>query len=111
MKSARNEIVIKARELRRAMSLPEGLLWQVLRKRPGGFKFRRQHPVGPFVLDFYCAARKLAVEVDGMSHNMGDNPSRDLRRDAYLRQLGLRIVRFDAADVLRGMDSVVKVIL
>ena len=111
MDRAPNETVVMARELRRAMTLPEGLLWQILRKRPGGFKFRRQHPVGPFVVDFYCAARQLAIEVDGESHNMGDRPARDARRDGYLRAQGLRIIRFDAADVFHNMDAVVKAIL
>ena len=52
--------VAKARQLRRQMSLPEALLWRLLRRAPDGIAFRRQHPIGPYVLDFYCAARKLA---------------------------------------------------
>ena len=111
MKRNANENILKARAMRRNMTLPEGLLWQVLRQRPGGFKFRRQHPVGPFVVDFYCPARHLAIEVDGVSHNMGDNPGRDVRRDAYLREKGLRVIRFDAADVLHNMDAVAHTIL
>jgi very-short-patch-repair endonuclease len=111
MRRNANENILKARALRRSMTLPEGLLWQVLRQRPGGFKFRRQHPIGPFIVDFYCPVRHLAIEVDGASHNMGDNPDRDIRRDAYLRELGLRIVRFDAADVLHNMDAVAQTIL
>jgi very-short-patch-repair endonuclease len=51
--------------LRRALTLPEVLLWQVLRSRPGGYRFRRQHPAGPYVLDFFCAAAGLCIEVDG----------------------------------------------
>ena len=86
-------------------------MWQVLRNRPAGFKFRHQHPIGPFVVDFYCAAKHLAIEVDGDAHNMGDNPQRDVRRDAYLRDLGFRVVRFDAADVLHNMDGVAQAIL
>jgi very-short-patch-repair endonuclease len=111
MKHAPNRSVIKARELRRTMSLPEGLLWQVLRRRPGGFKFRRQHPLGPFIVDFFCASRHLAIEVDGIAHDMGENPMNDAIRDAYLREHGIRIVRFAAKDVLRNMNGVVKVIL
>ena len=53
-----------AKKLRSEMTLPEGKLWIELRKRPGGYKFRRQHPAGHFVLDFYCAAVRLAVEVE-----------------------------------------------
>jgi very-short-patch-repair endonuclease len=111
MRRASNKNVLRARELRRTTTLPEGLLWQHLRQRPAGFKFRRQHPIGPFVVDFYCAAKRLAIEVDGDVHNMGDNPQRDVRRDAYLRDQGFRIVRFDAADVLRNLDGVAQAIL
>jgi len=61
-----------AKQQRRSMSLPEVLLWQQLRKRDQGLRFRRQHPAGPYVLDFYCPSIKLAVEVDGEAHARGD---------------------------------------
>jgi very-short-patch-repair endonuclease len=61
----KNETVLRARALRRSMTLPEGMLWQVLRKRPEGYKFRNQHPIGRCVVDFYCAATRLVIEVDG----------------------------------------------
>jgi len=93
------------------MTLPEGLLWQELRKRPGGFKFRRQHPFGPYVLDFFCASKSLAVEVDGFSHAVGDRPQRDVARDEWLREQGIRTIRFDAKDVLDDMPSVLRMIL
>jgi very-short-patch-repair endonuclease len=58
----------RARELRRQMSLPEIVLWQALRKaRLGGLRFRRQHPIGPYIVDFYCPAARLAIEVDGFA--------------------------------------------
>jgi hypothetical protein len=60
----------KARKLRKALSLPEGLLWRELRRKAGGVKFRNQHPVGPYVIDFYCAAAKLGFEIDGIAHDM-----------------------------------------
>ena len=64
-----------ARRLRRALSAPEARLWSRLRERaPGRPVFRRQHPIGPYVLDFYCAKARLAVEIDGASHDMGDRP-------------------------------------
>ena len=105
-----NETIVRARELRRSMTLPEGLLWIELRKRPGGFKFRRQHPFGPHVLDFFCASEKLAIEVDGASHDMGDRPQRDLARDAWFRTHGIRTMRFNATDVLDDMESVIRMI-
>ena len=94
----------QARQLRRTMSLPEVLLWQELRKPD--LKFRRQHPVGPYVLDFYCAAAKVGVEVDGIVHEMGEQPKKDKMRDGWLRQQGIRIVRVPAVQVLRSASDV-----
>ncbi|NTS66208.1 DUF559 domain-containing protein [Sphingomonas sp. HHU CXW] len=88
------------------MSLPEVLLWQRLRRRSAGVKFRRQHPFAGYVLDFYCPAFRLAVEVDGEAHDRGDRPLRDARRDAVLQANGLTILRIAAADVLRDPDAV-----
>jgi very-short-patch-repair endonuclease len=79
-----------ARRLRRKLSLPEGLLWRELRGKPDGVKFRKQHPLGKYALDFYCAAAKLAVEVDGIAHDMGDRPARDEARDDIVRAQGPR---------------------
>jgi very-short-patch-repair endonuclease len=101
MKDHTPQALLAARKLRRQMSLPEGLLWQQLRHRPMGLKFRKQHPVGRFVVDFYCAQKKLVIEIDGISHNMGDNPARDVARDELLRTLGLEIIRIPAAAVLK----------
>lgn len=106
----RNAVVMRAREQRRRPTLPEGLLWQILRQRPDGFKFRRQHPFGWYVVDFYCPAARLVIEVDGEAHSMGDNPQHDLRRDRWLQEQGLRVVRFNAADVMNDLDSVVTAI-
>jgi very-short-patch-repair endonuclease len=103
--------VTKARKLRREMSPPELLLWQVLRTRPGGLKFRRQHPVGPYVIDFYCAKIRLAVEVDGAAHDMGSNPAHDAQRDRWLENHGVRSVRLLAADIFRDMEAAVTRIL
>jgi len=98
----RNAAVLRARELRRNTSLPEGLLWQILRTRPGNLKWRRQHPFEHCTADFYCPAAKLVVEVDGDHHSMGDKPDADARRDVGLIIEGLRVLRFDAAEVLEG---------
>jgi len=92
--------VKRARQLRREMSLPERLLWQQLRLRPAGLKFRRQHPIGPYVVDFYCSAVSLAIEIDGKSHDMGDNPVRDMERTNFLKENGHRVLRVSAQRVL-----------
>ena len=93
------------------MSLPEVLLWRELRRKAGGFKFRKQHPVGPFVLDFYCAAVKLAIEVDGIAHEMGDRSERDERKLAFLETQGIEVLRLAATDVLRSSSETAEAIL
>ena len=73
------QTIAHARRLRRALSPPEARLWNRLRERaPGLPTFRRQHPIGPYVLDFYCAKARLAIEIDGMSHDVGGRPEREL---------------------------------
>jgi very-short-patch-repair endonuclease len=93
------------------MSLPEAYLWQSLRRRPDGLKFRRQHPFERYTADFYCAAAKIVVEIDGASHDMGDNPKRDHLRDACMREQGLQVLRFNADDVMKDVESVITAIL
>jgi very-short-patch-repair endonuclease len=80
---APSKTIAAARSLRRTLSLPEAMLWVRLRGRASGSPaFRRQHPIGPYVLDFYCAKARLAIEIDGLRHDTGDGPQRDPRRDA-----------------------------
>jgi very-short-patch-repair endonuclease len=95
-----------AKRLRADMSLPGVLLWQRLRGKPMGVRFRNQHPIGAYVADFYCASRRLVVEVDGIAHDMGDRPARDARRDEWLRKCGMEVIRVPASDVLRDADDV-----
>ena len=89
------------------MSLPEGLLWRQLRTRPGGFKFRRQHPAGVYVVDFYCAAARLAIEVDGFSHDTEEGARRDAARSHFLRSQGIATLRVPAKAVLGDIEVVV----
>ena len=103
--------VERARKLRRAMSLPEALLWKPLRGKPMGVKFRNQHPCGAFVADFYCHQARTIIEVDGISHDMGDQPEFDLERDQLLEACGLRVIRIPASDVLRDPLSVAESIV
>ena len=89
------------------MSLPEVLLWDRLRHRQvDSPRFRRQHPIGPYVVDFYCSQASLAIEIDGESHSMGDRPSRDKQRDAYLRGRGIVVMPYPATEVLKDLDGV-----
>ncbi len=93
------------------MSLPEALLWQRLRFEPHGVKFRRQHPVLGYVLDFYCARAKLAVEIDGEAHDRGNRPVRDAKRDAALAAHGLTMLRIPAREVLADADAAAEAVV
>ena len=90
---------------------PEACLWQVLRTRPGGLKSRRQHPVGPYVLDFYCPSSKLGIEVDGVAHGMGESPTHDVARDDWLRGRGFRPCRIPARHLYGDIEPAVDLIL
>jgi very-short-patch-repair endonuclease len=79
------------------MTQPERTLWALLRRNELGWHFRRQHPIGPYVLDFYCAAMKLAVEVDGPVHH--EQVDRDQRRTVWLEKEGIRLLRFSTEEV------------
>jgi very-short-patch-repair endonuclease len=96
----------RARILRRQMSLPEVLLWQQLRRQQAGYHWRKQHPAGPFDLDFYCDRAKLCVEVDGEAHDRGNRPGKDARRDAWLALHDILTRRIPAAEVLGNLDGV-----
>jgi very-short-patch-repair endonuclease len=93
------------------MTLPEVLLWRDLRKNPQGIKFRRQHPVGQFILDFYCPQAKLGIEIDGIVHDMGNRPDLDEARALWLAEHGITLLRIRATDVLSSLDDVIDAIL
>ena len=98
-----------ARFLRRNMTLAEVLLWKQLKGRQmKSFDFDRQRPIGEFIVDFYCKDLRLAVEVDGRSHDF--KPDKDAARQDVLERLGVRFLRFWDHDVKHDMGSVLKVI-
>ena len=82
----------RAKGLRRALTVPERVLWQMLRRNQQQLHFRRQHAVGPYILDFYCAAAKLCVEVDGTGHEQAAD--HDEQRTRWLNGQGIRVLRF-----------------
>ncbi len=96
----------RSRKLRGEMTLPETLLCNLLRNRPDGAKFRRQHSIERFVLDFYCVRAKVCIEVDGMAHDMGDRPARDAARDDWLKEQGIEVLRVPATDILASPENV-----
>lgn len=102
----------QAKSLRRPMSPPEARLWTRVRsKRLHGYKFRRQHPIGPYILDFYCPAATLAVEIDGRCHEDPERLARDRRRTAWLARQGIRVIRIAAVDVRDDLDGVLAFII
>ncbi|MFY9760926.1 MAG: DUF559 domain-containing protein [Xanthobacteraceae bacterium] len=109
---APSRVVGHAQKLRRALSVPEARLWNRLRLRlPGQPVFRRQHPIGPYVLDFYCAEAYLAIEIDGVSHTMGDRPQHDERRDAWLKKHGVTVMRIAAAELTHSVNEAADAII
>lgn len=101
----------RRRQLRRKPAEPERRLWHRLRGRQLGVRFRRQHGIGPYVVDFYCASAALVIEVDGDSHYPGDGSDPDAERDAYLRSCGVRVLRFTNLDVMENPDGVIEEIV
>ncbi|MEQ8627499.1 endonuclease domain-containing protein [Ekhidna sp.] len=101
-----------ARENRKKPTLTEAMLWEKLRnRRLGGFKFRRQHPIKNFILDFYCHEYKLGIELDGSYHDEIDQYEYDEGRTLELKELGITILRFSNDDVVYGMEETVNKIL
>jgi very-short-patch-repair endonuclease len=102
------ETVKLARKLRAEMTPPEIALWQALRQRPGGHKFRRQHPAGIYVLDFFCTKARLAIEVDGKAHDNLAVIAKDAARARFLREQGVATTRIPAKLVLEDIEAVVR---
>ncbi|WP_299724525.1 endonuclease domain-containing protein [Devosia sp.] len=98
----------RAKSMRRAMTAPEKTLWFLLRRNSLGCHFRRQHPIGPFILDFYCAALRLCVAVDGPVHS--GQAERDERRTNWLKKEGIMVIRFSAEEVETRSAGVVAAI-
>jgi very-short-patch-repair endonuclease len=99
--------VTRARQLRKRMSPTEIRLWRALRLRPEGLKFRKQHPLGPYVLDFFCGAAAVAIEVDGSSHDFEQTVQSDQRRDRWMRENGVETLRIPVEEVRRNLEGVV----
>jgi len=98
--------VYQARQLHKRMSPTEIRLWRMLRLRPEGLQFRRQHPFGPYIFDFFCKAAAVAVEVDGLAHDFEATVRRDQLRDDWARQQGVETIRIAAEDVRTNLEGV-----
>jgi very-short-patch-repair endonuclease len=99
----------RARELRQSSTLAEKALWKRLRNRQlSGFKFRRQHPIERFIVDFYCAEARLVIEIDGGIHKT--QVEADTVRSDVLAERGYRVIRFTNEQVIKGIDQVLSII-
>jgi len=96
-----------ANRLRRTQTRAEILLWSELKKRPDGFKFRRQHPIGIYIADFYCHEAKLIVEVDGCIHDVQSVKAKDAIRQSDLEKLGIQILRFTNHELFQNLEHVI----
>ena len=92
-------ILAHAREMRHPQTSAETIVWKVLRNKSTGYKFRRQHPIDMFIIDFYCAEAKLLIEIDGDSHFIPKQEEYDKARTEYLEDLGYKLIRFTNNDV------------
>jgi cyclase len=101
----------KAEELRLRMTKAETVLWESLRnKRLRGLKFRRQHPIGRFIVDFYCHKYKLVIELDGGIHEISKVKANDQNREEELKDFGLYILRFSNEQVINDLAYVLQTI-
>ncbi len=103
---------IRAKTFRRRMTPPEARLWKHVRVgRLEGLKVRRQHPIGPYILDFFIAEAKLAIEIDGAVHDDPDQLAHDQRRTRWLATQGVRVIRLRAKAVRDELDGVLAFIV
>jgi very-short-patch-repair endonuclease len=99
------------RQLRSHATQAEGMLWRALqRSQLAGRKLRRQHGIGPYIVDFYCPSEKLVIELDGAGHFTVSGEAHDVVRTDYLNSLGLRVLRFENRSVLQQVDGVLAAI-
>lgn len=98
----------KAKALRNSLTFAELVLWSYLKTSPSGYKFRRQHPVGIYIVDFYCHALKLVIEVDGSIHEQIEVKKHDEKRQSDLEDFGLSVVRFNNDEVEKRLEVVIE---
>jgi very-short-patch-repair endonuclease len=98
----------KRRFLRKAMPEPEVILWSKLKgKQIGGFKFRRQYSVGSYIIDFYCPTKRLAIELDGEGHFVGNKFASDQERQQWIERFNIRFLRFTNDEIRANLDGVI----
>lgn len=104
------EIFRKAEELRKHMTHAEILLWNYLKQKPNGHKFRRQHPIKYYIADFYCHSLRLIIEVDGSIHKLAEVWEHDIERQKYIEDEGIHFLRFTNEQIEQNLEPVIAVI-
>ncbi|WP_082642977.1 endonuclease domain-containing protein [Maribacter dokdonensis] len=99
-----------AAKLRASMTETECILWNYLKTKPQGYKFRRQHPIAGYVLDFYCHKLKLSIEIDGGYHLKPEQIEKDIERTTYLKDIGISELRFTNDQVLNDFKGLINYI-
>ena len=108
MRDDRVQKVERSRDLRKQSTMQESALWNHLKNyQIHNVKFRRQHPIGPYILDFYCAKFKLAIELDGHTHFTESGIAHDTIRNAYLKAQGINTVRYTNSEISTNLDGVI----
>ena len=102
------KLIQRRKELRNKSTSEEILLWLRLKNSQIGFKFRRQHSIGGYIVDFYCPAKKLVVEVDGPQHLKKENIEYDKIRSGYFEGLNIKVLRFTNEEIATGTEAVVR---
>lgn len=106
-----NNFVLRARELRKNQTKQERILWSILRKNQFyGFKFLRQYPIEPYIVDFICREKKIIIEIDGGQHNQPDDIEYDIERTNFLNSRGYKVIRFWNNDIDNNIDGVYKIL-
>ncbi|PIP18174.1 MAG: cytosine methyltransferase [Parcubacteria group bacterium CG_4_10_14_0_8_um_filter_35_7] len=102
------QIKTTRKNLRRDLTLAERKLWLRIKDKQTGYKFRRQHSIGPFIVDFYCPELKLIVEVDGDVHAFDKQIRKDKTREQYLKRLNFKIIRYQNNEIIQNIDGVLE---
>ena len=110
-KKSSSKLISNAKTLRKGQTRAESILWNELRnRRLEGLKFRRQHPVNDFILDFYCPQASIGIEVDGSIHDISEQKEYDIERHNSLNNLGIHLIRFTNNDIYDGLERVIEII-
>ena len=105
---ASQEVFKNAALLRKAMTIPEQIMWEYFKMKPLGYKFRRQHPISAYILDFYSHSAKLSIEIDGEYHFTKEQKEKDHQRTEYLKSVGIKEIRFKNNEVINNLPLTIQ---